>query len=154
MQKGTAMDTKVSGVPLPDLSPRSREKLLDLAAILTFNDGQTIFHEGDHALNLYIVKSGRVSIECHIPPRGTATIRTVGPGEWFSWSALIEPRIETASGKALDDCEIVAIRGGAVMDLCREDHEFGFQIYRTLAEVISQRLIETRLQMLDMYAAT
>ena len=136
---------------LPYLTPPGREKLFSIAHLETFDEGEYIFREGDHALNLYIVKSGEVAIEAHIPPRGTVTLMTVEQGEWFSWSALLEPRIETASGRAVSACEVLAIRGGALTDICHEDPDFGFEIYRALAEVISQRLLQTRLQLLDMY---
>lgn len=137
---------------LPYLTPRAKELLASVAQMETYDEGEYIFREGDHALNLYIVKTGEVAIETSIPPRGTVTIMTVEQGEWFSWSALLEPRIETASGRALTQCAVLAIRGGALTDLCREEPQFGFEIYRALAEVISQRLLQTRLQLLDMYA--
>jgi hypothetical protein len=38
------------------------------------------------------------------------------------------------------------------MDLCREDPDFGFELYRALADVISSRLIATRLQLIDVFA--
>jgi len=39
-----------------------------------------------------------------------------------------------------------------LMDLCREDRELGFELYRALAEVIMARMIATRLQLLDVFA--
>lgn len=35
------------------------------------------------------------------------------------------------------------------MDACRDDPKFGFEIYRTLAEVISERLVAMRGQLLS-----
>ena len=133
---------------LARFSPQVQQKLLALSEPFHFPAGQTIFEEGAASLYLYVVKSGRVAIEAHIPAWGNRLITTLGPGELFSWSALIEPRIETASARAVEDTEVVGIKGGALMDACREDAEFGFQLYRTLAEVITDRLVSTRRQLL------
>lgn len=138
---------------LTNLSPRVQEKLLALSELFCFEPGDTIFHEGDPSLYLYIVKTGHVAIEIHVPSKGRRSISTVGPGDLFSWSALVEPRLETAAARAVEATEVLGIKGGALMDLCREDTELGFELYRTLAEVITARLIASRLQCLNIFAA-
>lgn len=134
---------------LASFSPSVREKLLSLSEPFHFASGDLIFEEGAPSLYLYLVKTGRVAIEVHIPAWGRRQILTLGPGELFSWSALIEPRLETASARALEETEVLGVKGGTLMDLCREDAEFGFQLYRTLAEVITDRLLSTRRQLLE-----
>lgn len=133
-----------------NLSPAVFEQLMSMARRVRYEEGEYIFREGDHALNLCIVESGQVAIELNLPPHGPTTLTTAGPGEWFSWSALLEPRIERASARATGATEVWAIRGGAIMDLSIEDHEFGFQIYRALAELIATRLNFSWLQILQM----
>lgn len=137
------------GTVLARFSPSLQEKLLAHSKPFHFAAGQTIFEEGSPSLYLYVVKSGRVAIEVNFPAWGRREILTVGPGEVFSWSALVEPRLETASARALEKTHVLGIKGGALMDLCREDPAFGFQLYRTLAEVITDRLVSTRRQLLE-----
>ncbi len=137
---------------LARLSPGTREKVLSLGQSFHYMEGETIFREGDPSLHLYIVKTGQVAIEIHIPSRGRCNILTVGPGDLFSWSALVEPRIETASARAVEETEALGIKGGALLDLCYEDRAAGFEIYRALASVITERLVATRLQLLDIFA--
>jgi len=134
---------------LARFSPSVREKLLGHSEPFQFAAGDVIFTEGAPSLYLYLVKSGRVAIEVHFPGWGRREILSVGPGELFSWSALVEPRLETASARALEASEVLGIKGGVLMDLCREDPEFGFQLYRTLAEVITDRLVSTHRQLLE-----
>jgi CRP-like cAMP-binding protein len=148
-----AEQTHWLGSFLAHLSPRVQEKLLELGEAFRYSEGQTVFHEGDPSLYLYIVKSGQVAIDVHIASKGRRSIMTAGPGDLFSWSALVEPRLETASARAVEETEALGIKGGALMDLCREDTGLGFEVYHELAEVISARLIATRLQLLDMLAA-
>jgi CRP-like cAMP-binding protein len=147
-----AEQTHWFGSFLADLSPRVQEKLLSLGETFQYPEGETIFHEGDPSLHLYIVKTGQVAIDVHVPSKGRMSIMTAGPGDLFSWSALVEPRIETASARAVQATEALGVKGGALMDLCREDPDFGFELYRALSEVISSRLIATRLQLIDVFA--
>lgn len=137
---------------LAKFSPRVREKLLSISEPFQYKAGHDVFHEGDPSLFLYIVKTGHVAVEVHVPSKGRRTIFTASPGDVFGWSALVEPRIETASARAVEDTEVFAIKGGELMDLCREDAQLGFELYRALAEVIMARLIATRLQLLDVFA--
>jgi len=148
-----AEQTHWLGAFLAHLSPRVQEKLLALGEAFHYTAGQTIFHEGDPSLHLYIVKSGQVAIDLHVASKGRRSIMTAGPGDLFSWSALVAPRIETASARAVDETEAIGVKGGALMDLCKEDPALGFEVYHELAEVISARLIATRLQLLDTLSA-
>ena len=137
---------------LANFSPRVQEKLLGVAETFQHKAGADIFHEGDPSLYIYVVKTGHVAVELHVPSKGRRTIFTASPGDVFGWSALVEPRIETASARAVEDAEVLGIKGGLLMDMSREDCELGFEVYRTLASVIMARLIATRLQLLDIFA--
>ena len=137
---------------LGQLSPRVQGKLVSLGEAFHYTAGQTIFREGDHSTHLYIVKAGRVSLATHVPSKGRRPIMDVGSGELFSWSALVAPYVETASARATEQTELLGIKGSALMDLCRQDRELGFEIYRALAEIITARLIATRLQLVDIFA--
>jgi CRP/FNR family cyclic AMP-dependent transcriptional regulator len=146
------MEVLWSGSFLSTISSRVRDKLLSLGELFEYAKGETIFHEGDPSLYLYIVKTGQVAIQINAPREGRRTIMTAGPGDLFSWSALVTPRIETASARATQDTQALGIKGGALIDLCREDPVLGFEVYRALTEVISTRLIATRLQSLGIAA--
>jgi CRP-like cAMP-binding protein len=148
-----AEQASLYGSFLAKFSPRVQEKLLALAETFQFKAGQDIIGEGDPSLYLYIVKSGRVAVEIDMPTKGRRILRTGGVGDMFSWSALVEPRLATSAVRAMDDTEALGIKGGALMDACREDFELGFELYRALTEVIASRLIATRLQLVDVFSA-
>jgi CRP/FNR family cyclic AMP-dependent transcriptional regulator len=139
------------GRVVAELSPRAREKVFAEAEMIKYKAGTTILREGDHSKYLFIIKGGQVVLEITVPPKGRRSILTVGPGELFSWSALVEPRIENASARASVDTEAKRVDGVTLMKLCEESSSLGFEVYRTLAKVISSRLIATRLQFLDVF---
>lgn len=131
---------------LPSLSPESQEKLISLAEVFRYKEDEVIFRQNDPGLYLYIVKSGIVGIETFFPNHGFHQIVSLGPGELFGWSALVEPRHETATARADEDAEVFAFAAGKVSDLCLEDTSFGYEIYKALASVISSRLKATRIE--------
>lgn len=100
-----------------------------------------------------MVKSGRVALEITLASRRRLILTTVEPGGIFSWSALSQARVETASARALEDTDVLAMKGEVLRALCSGDPEVGCEIYRNLTEVISARLAVTRLQALDISAA-
>jgi CRP/FNR family transcriptional regulator, cyclic AMP receptor protein len=138
---------------LQSLSPSARIKLIAQAELVHFEQGEVIFRQNDPSRHLYIIKEGGIAIELYLPPRGVRRILTLGPGEVFSWSALIEPRTETATARAIESTDAFAVKGKALLGLCLNDCPLGSEIYRALATAISTRLKATQLQLLDMFGA-
>lgn len=139
---------------LAKLSPGYRNRMITASDTQRCRSGELLFHEGDPSLFFYIVKSGHVAIEVTLGGKGRQHLMTVGPGDVFSWSALAETRLETAAARAVDDVEVLRIKGGLLQDLCYEDPRLGMELYRALTEVVSARLLATRLQMLSLVAFT
>jgi CRP-like cAMP-binding protein len=137
---------------LAGLTERAQQKFLSLAETFHFRAGEVIFRQDDPARYLYLIKKGDVSIELHVPTRGARQIVTVGPGELFSWSAVVAPHLETATARAMEETEVLGIRGDHLLQSCKKDCPFCTEIYRALAGLISSRLRATRLQVLDIFA--
>ena len=130
------------------------EKLLAIAGIVAWEDGQTIFTEGELDQRLYLVLEGRVALDKSIPGRGRVTILTLEPSEIFGWSAVV-PVVgtRTATARAVGPTRVVAFDSTALRQACDEDHDLGYLVYRRLTNIIAGRLSATRLQLLDMYAS-
>jgi CRP/FNR family transcriptional regulator, cyclic AMP receptor protein len=139
---------------LADLSSEHLAVLLEMASVLTVKDGQELFHEGDQQDFLYIILEGRVAIEIHIPNRGRLRILTVEPMDLLGWSSMAEsiPR-RTASARAVADSRLIAIDAPRLAAACQRDNALGFQIMNKVANVVANRLLVTRLQMLDLFAS-
>ena len=137
------------------LEPPHFQKLVDIADLVSWTEGQTIFREGDQDDRLYLILEGHVAIEKSDPGRGRVTILTLGPNEIFGWSAVTPVvRTRTANARAVRPTRAIAFDSQALRQACEEDHELGYYVYRRLTNVIAGRLTATRLQLLDMYAST
>ncbi len=136
---------------LQNLSPEHLRTLAAWSRELEFGRGELLFREGGPATGLYLVRSGRVSVELHTPDRGPAPVQTVGPGEAVGWSWLIPPHRLRFDGRALEPTRVILIDGEPLRAACESDPELGFHLLRRLVGMLAGRLEAARLQILDMF---
>jgi len=135
------------------LEPPLFQKLVDIATVKNWDEGETIFREGDRDDYLYLIFEGQVALEVYVQGHGRITILTLGQNEIFGWSAVIPVEgTRTASARAMRTTRAIAFDSEALRKACDEDHDLGYQVYRRLTNVVAGRLSATRLQLLDMYA--
>lgn len=127
-------------------------KLAALARVIEWNEQDLIFREGDVQQNLYVISSGHVALEMNLPGRGASRILTVRSGELLAWSALLGSGRMTTSAITLEPTTAVAISGDQLQQLCQSDAEVGYHLMWQVASALSQRLVATRLQLLDLFA--
>ncbi len=108
-----------------------------------------IIKEGDPARNLCIVGQGRVAIEMALErPDGSYTPRTtvasLGPGEAFGWSALVEPHVLTMSAYAIETTELLTLEGHKLRELLDGNKQIGYVVMSNVAKLLAKRLTEAR----------
>lgn len=135
-----------------DLPERVLDELATVCAMVDFPEGSTIFQEGAENHFLFVIQSGKVGLDMYIPSRGRVRILSVGPGEMLAWSALLGEGRMTATAVAVEDTRAVAASAKKLRELCEANHEVGYQLMSRMAKSLSQRLIATRLQLLDLFA--
>lgn len=128
------------------------QSLADECTLIHMPAGGTIFREGTQVEQLYLIRSGRVALEMNVPGRGAVRILTLGPGEMVGWSALLGQGRMTASAVCLEATELVVAEAKPLRLLCEANSDFGYHLMREMAQAISQRLVATRLQLLDLFA--
>jgi len=124
--------------------------LSDICGKVDIKKGQFVFREGEEARDLFILLEGRVSMLFEVGRGREAVVHTVNEGEAFGWSALVQPYRFTATAKALEDSTVVAVDGPELKKFMDKDCYLGFVIMEKLAELISSRLRDTRLQMINL----
>jgi CRP-like cAMP-binding protein len=80
------------------------ERLAKYAEEMDVPAGTELTHEGRHEGPVFAVISGHVSIE-----RGGQAVDTIGPGGFLGEIAAIDGGARTATGRAIEDCHVVAI---------------------------------------------
>lgn len=135
------------------LDARSLQIIAGCASNVVFEEGQMIFREGEQADRFYLIREGRVALEVHAAGIGTLTIQTLDAGDILGWSWLVPPYRWHFDARAVEQTRAIALDGECLRRKCEEDHDLGYELLKRFAEIITQRLQATRLQLLDVYSA-
>ncbi len=133
------------------LDPEQLQLIVGCAQNAAFFKGERLFREGEAADTFYLVRRGRVALTAHVPGRGDVTIETVEPGEVLGWSWLFPPYTWHFDARAVEDAGVVAFDGACLRGKCDADHALGFELLQRFAQVMIDRLQQTRTLLLDVY---
>jgi CRP-like cAMP-binding protein len=134
-----------------DIEPLYLQLMVGCAANVRFAAGDDLFREGDVADRFYLIRHGHVALQVFIPGQGRITIETIAAGEVLGWSWLFPPYRWHFDAQALELSRAIAFDGACLRAKCDEDHDLGYMLMQRFAQVMTQRLQATRLQLLDLY---
>jgi CRP/FNR family cyclic AMP-dependent transcriptional regulator len=137
----------------PFFAGLSEEELRSVAEITqekTYEPNTYIGYEGKPAEKLYMVVLGHVEIQINTDADGLEreTVVVRHAGEICGWSALVKPYILTASLFCPVRVTVLEIDAGALREMFERDHHLGYIMLQKVAAVASERLRDTRLQLL------
>ncbi len=129
------------------------ELLQGCARNVHFRAEEHLFHEGEHADRLFVLRAGRVALDVHLPGRGDQVVATVEAGEVVGWSWLVPPYRWFFDARAVTDVSAVSIDATCLRARCEEDPALGYALMQRVAQVMYSRLQSARVRMLDLYGA-
>ena len=133
------------------LTDEQLELMAGCATNARFQEGETIFREGDAADTFYLVRHGTVALETYAPARGPMTIETIESGEILGWGWLFPPYRWHFDARALSLVRATAFDGACLRGKCEADPALGYDLMSRFAQVLIERLQWTRLRLLDVY---
>ncbi|WP_230396144.1 Crp/Fnr family transcriptional regulator [Streptomyces blattellae] len=125
---------------------------MSLAREVSFEIDERIFNEGGQADRFWIIHTGTVALDVHVPGRRAAVIETLGAGELLGWSWLVPPHHWHLGAQAASPVRAYEFDAAAVRELCGNDPELNQELWAYVAAVIAGRLRSTRVRLLDLYA--
>jgi len=134
-----------------DLDPAHIKSIAGCGRNIQFLSGETIFQEGEAANYFYAIRHGRVALDIHGSHRGPISIQTIEDGEILGWSWLIPPYKWRFSARAVETTDAVALDGRCLRGECEQDYRLGYELFKRVAHVFSERLDHTIMQLLDLY---
>lgn len=150
--KLTSIAESLAAVPSFEGIPR---KYLDLisgcASNIHFQQGKFILLEGREARHFYVIREGKVAIETAAGNRNAITIETLTAGDVLGWSWLVPPYRWQFDARAVTAVSAIAFDAVCLREKCELDTDFGYEILKRFAEIMSQRLTATRMQIVDLY---
>lgn len=136
---------------LEDLPARSRERLLELAAVAEFPDGARIFREGRRADRFWVLRGGSARLDIGVPTHAPVVLETLHRGDLLGWSWLFPPYEWHLGAQAMGRVSALEFDATAVRDLCDAEPELGYELTWHVARIIAHRLQQARVRLLDVY---
>lgn len=130
-------------------SEKQLEIIVALSSIREFKVKEIIFEQYDELTDLFILLEGSLSLGISLPNEKRIHLGTIEEEQLFSWSAAFSPYISTAWVMALTPAKVIAIDARKLTDEFKKDCNFGFKTMSKIALTISQRLSDTRYQLMN-----
>ncbi|MGW1024617.1 cyclic nucleotide-binding domain-containing protein [Streptomyces sp. NPDC002577] len=128
------------------------DRLMAIAREVSFDSGERIFKEGDKADRFWIIQTGTVDLDLHVPGRRAAVIESLHAGELLGWSSLIPPHHRHLGAEASSPVRAYEFDATVVRELCEQDPVFGRALMTHVSGLIANRLRAARLRLLNLYA--
>jgi CRP-like cAMP-binding protein len=118
---------------------------------LQIKKGDVLFKQGDSADKFFLLRKGQVSIQVPALVGPALDIQTLGENQLLGWSWLIPPYRWSFLARAVEDSDLLEFDGRAILTRCEEDPEFGYELFKRFASLMSERLDAARQKMMDQW---
>jgi CRP-like cAMP-binding protein len=112
--------------------------LASCAKTAQFKKGEVIFREGDLADRLYLIETGKVSLESS---SGMDDPR-------LGWSWMFPPQTRTYTAQAVEPITAIFFYGTVLRERCENDHSLGYELLKRMSFMMYQRLQAVQNRML------
>lgn len=129
------------GLPLTFL-----EKLAAISHEFGVFKDNYIFREGEKADQIHFLIKGGISLRVKLTSRPDhITVSFINkPYESFGWSGVVPPFYYTASAYCEEDSQILTMPAEKFMQILEADPKSGFIVMQRIAEIIADRLRNSR----------
>ena len=102
------------------------------------------FEDGGHATRFWLIQSGHVTVDVHVPGQGRVPVDTIGMGEMVGWSWMFPPFTWAFGAVAATPVEAFEFDAPVVREYCASDPVLGYEVTQRVAQVLTMRLKSTR----------
>ncbi|MVU78257.1 cyclic nucleotide-binding domain-containing protein [Nocardia sp. ET3-3] len=136
------------------LASLDRAKLTTLAAAgrdVEYPAGRRLIVEGQRADRCWLIRSGRVLLDAHVPGRDDVVVQSLGPGDLLGWSWLVPPYRWHFGAVTAGPVRAIEFDSARLTEFATADPAFGHALTLLLFEALLERLQATRARLLDLY---
>jgi peroxiredoxin 2/4 len=120
----------------PHLAGPGLDALAERAEKVSVKAGDTILAEGDPADRFYVIARGEVGVTRRSPEGEEIELATLGPGQFFGEVGLLAETRRTATVRAIDDVELLALSWEEFQRTLEQSDETD----RDFSEIVQERL--------------
>jgi CRP/FNR family transcriptional regulator, cyclic AMP receptor protein len=118
--------------------------LVRAASDITVPARHRFFEDGGHATRFWLVQSGQVTVDVHVPGHGRMPVDTIGMGELVGWSWMFPPFTWAFGAVAASPVEAFEFDAPVVRECCASDPALGYEVTQRVAQVLTKRLKSAR----------
>lgn len=123
----------------PGIGEDTLRQIEDIAESKAYLPGAFIFHEGDPATHLYILREGRLRLR--MGEEGQVAYVLSAPDEIFGWTSMANHPQYTLSAQCVLPVRAFRWESQRLQRVLEADPAGGLLFYRHLCELIGERLI-------------
>ncbi|NYD40690.1 cyclic nucleotide-binding domain-containing protein [Nocardioides panaciterrulae] len=128
MSEKSELENRLAALPIfAGLSRRQLGKLVDQSKRVPHPAGREVATEGEGALALHLILSGKAEVTRH----GKA-VRTLGEGDYFGEISMIDGRRRSATVTASTELTTLAVPHAVFERLLRDDAGFALELLKVL----------------------
>ncbi|MFN3822256.1 MAG: cyclic nucleotide-binding domain-containing protein [bacterium] len=137
---------KESGL-VKDMTPEEISALSHIGEERSYSRGSMILKEDSRSRDLYVIKSGRVSIRLSLPTEAgrEEVIYTMREAQIFGELSLVDGSPRSATVRAEEDVVTLFFEFHKLSQLLDQQPRIGYLLMRNIAAIISQRVRNTNL---------
>jgi CRP-like cAMP-binding protein len=124
--------------------------LLDLGEEQFLEKNEWLFKQEQEAKKMYLITEGKLALTIRFSEEEVDRMNPYMRGEIIGWSALVKPHIYTMGAIAEQESTVIGFNGRELTALMDEHIDQGYIILRNLTEIISERLINSNIQLLSL----
>lgn len=132
---------------LDQFAPDHQKLILDCSTKEQYKAGAYLARSGQASHGFYIILSG--SIQLNI--QKNFQLQTLAPGNVIGWSWILPPHRWAFDIQALTNAEVLYIEATQIRKHMKEDPTFAYEVMKVFFKVMTDRLMHSRLQLLDLY---
>ena len=136
------------------LDPEYLKLIVGCASNVKFPAHTHLFREGEEAHHFYLIRAGKIALEVYAPQRPPIVIETLEEGEILGFSWLLPPYTWRFDARVIEPVRAIALDGKCLRGKCDENHDLGYELLKRISNIMDQRLVATRMQLLDIYATS
>lgn len=122
------------------MSKQFVKEAMDTTEKLSKEAGDFLFKEGETASHFYILIKGRLKLS--IGDAGRVVYMARHPGEIVGWSSIIGRDSYSASAQCVDQTNLLKVHRDQFLRLLEKDPANESILFRRLAEMLGNRLLE------------
>ena len=138
---------------LQNLSDEQLRFLTSCSANRRYAANEYLLREGESAAAFFLLRSGRVALEVHLPGKGPVQVESLGDGDVLGWSWLFPPYRWQLDARVVAPVVALVFAGDCLRAKMEADHDLGYALSKLMMAQLYHRLERVRLQRLDVYLA-